>query len=221
MRHSAVFSRLIVRGLCRPLMRPNNAKSQSGRWRPRRQARRSRALTADMLILFVALLVQSVAGRSPAGSGGRRAPSISLQLYDLEPCKDEPGNLLVSNFTSVREKNGIYHYYAHVLLKKVLKFISKLEVNVTQCVDAVSYNTCSYLTTLRFTTAVCTLMTADSLPWSTMIKALYPSFRCPMAACVPSILGKVRDEKRDSQHGSYTEVSWFLYWRCAGKSIHS
>ncbi|KAE8750544.1 hypothetical protein FOCC_FOCC002838 [Frankliniella occidentalis] len=111
--------------MCRPLMRPNNAKSQSGRWRPRRQARRSRALTADMLILFVALLVQSVAGRSPAGSGGRRAPSISLQLYDLEPCKDEPGNLLVSNFTSVREKNGIYHYYAHVLLKKVLKFISK------------------------------------------------------------------------------------------------
>ncbi|KAE8750542.1 hypothetical protein FOCC_FOCC002836 [Frankliniella occidentalis] len=135
-----------------------------------------------MLIPWVALLVQSVVGRSPGGSGGRGAVSVAMQLYELEPCKGAPDNLVISNFTAVRDKNGVNYYNGNILMRKELKDISKLEMTTTQCIDAVSYNTCSYLNTFKFTTGVCGLMTSDAMPWASLMQAVHPSYKCPIAA---------------------------------------
>ncbi|KAK3910974.1 Aminodeoxyfutalosine synthase [Frankliniella fusca] len=127
--------------------------------------------------------LQAGAGAGKGRNGGHRKLSLAVLLYDMESCKDgSPNNLQIKSFTTVREKNGIAYYNGDFLIAKLLKSISKLEIRTTQCNDAVSFNTCSYLNTLSFSTAVCPLMVSEMMPWSSIVRAVRPSFRCPFDA---------------------------------------
>ncbi|XP_034244178.1 uncharacterized protein LOC117646921 [Thrips palmi] len=66
-------------------------------------------------------------------------------------------------------------FYNH----KVVNKFSKMELTITKCLDAVSYNTCEYEGTHKFSVGLCQLITAQNMPWSSFLTNLQPPVRCP------------------------------------------
>lgn len=64
--------------------------------------------------------------------------------------------------------------YNHEQLKK----FSKMELAVTKCKDSVS--PCEYETTLKYDVGICQILVAQKMPWTSVVSAMHPPFRCPL-----------------------------------------
>ncbi|XP_052130833.1 uncharacterized protein LOC113214600 isoform X3 [Frankliniella occidentalis] len=115
-------------------------------------------------------------------NAAKRPLRIAGNFEEIETCKNVKVFLQVKNVTYRREKNGITLVDALLPTSKNLKSLSKIEARVTDCADGVSYNTCQYVNTYRFTSGLCRLLTSDSMAWSGVVKAISPPVRCPVLA---------------------------------------
>ncbi|XP_052130832.1 uncharacterized protein LOC113214600 isoform X2 [Frankliniella occidentalis] len=135
-----------------------------------------------MRISLVLMALFGVVHFSNDVNAAKRPLRIAGNFEEIETCKNVKVFLQVKNVTYRREKNGITLVDALLPTSKNLKSLSKIEARVTDCADGVSYNTCQYVNTYRFTSGLCRLLTSDSMAWSGVVKAISPPVRCPVLA---------------------------------------
>ncbi|XP_034244200.1 uncharacterized protein LOC117646927 [Thrips palmi] len=108
-------------------------------------------------------------------------PRAAMQFHAFEQCKGVETPFLMRNSSITRSRHGAAAFSADFFNHKVLKTFSKLEITMTKCADAVSYNTCEYEGTHKFSVGLCQLITSPTMPWSSSVNCLQPPVRCPLA----------------------------------------
>ncbi|KAK3910975.1 ATP-dependent DNA helicase MPH1, partial [Frankliniella fusca] len=144
---------------------------------PRPQPRRGRMLS---LVPVVALLsgMRCVADVAAAAGGGKRAPLVT-RVLDGHLCNMGSNAVAWANvwFTlrgAARLANADFE------LTRPTKTLSRIEFTLNRCSDAISFNTCEYFDTWKFSIGPCGLMKASRMPWSQWVSSIQPPFHCPL-----------------------------------------
>ncbi|XP_034244483.1 uncharacterized protein LOC117647082 [Thrips palmi] len=125
--------------------------------------------------LFILIAISWKAQQVEAGK-----PRVALQFHDMEKCKGVQPPFEFKNATVVRSKLGSNSINVDFDNQEVMKTASKLELAVTRCSDAVSFNTCEYEATLKYSVGLCQLIGSQTMPWYSILSSMHPPARCPL-----------------------------------------
>ncbi|XP_034244179.1 uncharacterized protein LOC117646922 [Thrips palmi] len=137
--------------------------------------------SAKLHMRFWALLLFFTGADIHTGEA-KSQPRAALRYHAIEGCKGVQTPFKVLNSSISRTKQGVYFISVDFYNHKVMKTITKMELSLTKCADAVSYNTCEYDGTHKFTVGLCQLLTSPTMPWASTMNRLQPPLRCPLQA---------------------------------------
>ncbi|KAJ1528530.1 hypothetical protein ONE63_006936 [Megalurothrips usitatus] len=95
-------------------------------------------------------------------------------------------------------------------LSRPSRSFQRVEFKIVRCPDAISYNTCEYFDTWKFSIGICPMMTNPGMPWNPWVRAIKPTFRCPIKAGNYSFRDVGIAASALSQFGVPLENNWYI-----------
>ncbi|XP_034244183.1 uncharacterized protein LOC117646924 isoform X2 [Thrips palmi] len=160
---------------------------------------------------FWAIFLLTAACADRQVGAAKSPPRPVVQFHSFDQCKgvDTPGKLLNSSIS--RSKQGAAAISADFYNHKVLKTFSKMELVMTKCADAVSFNTCEYVATHKFSVGLCQLIPSPSMPWATFLAPMQPPIRCPLQTGLYKLRNATVDMQKTAGSGIFDGSQGYVH----------